>query len=312
MSGIVCQVIDRKENDKTGVASLTLLDTDFVGATLTIGDDPNYPNNESIDDFNYIQSGTILSKQLLNNTRDIQINQYDDPISNFDIKYAIEQTNIEVSRFGHRVQEQPFDFITDINASWYPTRTPSSHNVGQSADYDVLKEYAENVKKLYGFTVEHSAYCERLRQQLAEWSRTGGDYDSTIVDTKYSFSSSPTYETFGSVVRNDYNYSISTSSKSGTINDPEITPIGATGIVEIKHYIAYSQGTAGIRVRKQISRKAVDNDNFISVVTTFTPFGGAPLSSSSSSITLNGQTADHFDKPVGGITLNWLQTRVFF
>ena len=93
--GIVCQVIDRKEDTNTGKANLTLLDTDFVGAALQVGDDPNYPSPPNISNLDYLEPGTILSEQMLDSIRQVQVYQYDDPSSDFDIKNAIDLTNVE-------------------------------------------------------------------------------------------------------------------------------------------------------------------------------------------------------------------------
>ena len=308
--GIVCQVIDRKEDTNTGKANLTLLDTDFVGAALQVGDDPNYPSPPNISNLDYLEPGTILSNQMLDGIRQVQVYQYDDPSSDFDIKNAIDLTNVEVARYGSRVSVSPFNFISDINASWYPTLNPDSHNVGASADYDILKEYAENAKKLYGFHKEHQDYCETLRSQLAEWSKTNSSYSSNV--DKYKITLNGLGFNYGlQITQNEYSYTASLSGNTITVGNLNNTPIDDIGTLIVKVLINPSPAVFAV-VTMHISRISIDNDSYFDIDTTVTGEGGTTgVGKGSESYTRLGNAASHFDAPVGIITLDYLQTRVF-
>lgn len=302
MGGKVLEIINRKVNLEKGFAELTMLDTDFENFTLLIGDDPNYPTPSNINNLNYLVPSSIVSKQLLNDMRNLQVN-----IKSFDplnIDDTIQATNDEIFRAGSRIVKSNFDFIQDINASWYSTTNPAIHEVGQAAEYEVLKQYAENVKSLYGFTIEHQNYLNDTQSQLKEWSKNQ-DYTSSVDTYFFNFSNTPIWNSIN-ITTNEYNYNVTILDDNGnfTVSDLQNTPVGQTGRVAIRFiYTSGSSGALDIFVTVEFTNTGIDNDGLFSFELIAGEFYGSGY------ITYNVNSATHFD--IATPTLAWLQGRVY-
>ena len=155
MGGKVLEIINREEDVKTGIATIDLLDTDFEDVALLINNDTSYPDTLfNINNLDYLEVGKPLSEELLDDTRGTQLYLHGStttPKKVINITDVIADTNAEIDRIGSRISKPYFDFINDINASWFHEPYPNIFNKDESAQYEVLKQYAENCKKLYGF-----------------------------------------------------------------------------------------------------------------------------------------------------------------
>ena len=153
------------------------------------------------------------------------------------------------------------------------------------------------------FTVEHQKYIDDVFARLQGWSLVADAYDSVLIRHEVLFDPQVPNLTLEQIIQNDYGYGVSYNNYTLSVDGFANTPDATTGILIVQMRITSGSNFTVFNVTYNITSQAIENDAIVTCVAT-----GANIDSQRF---ISGIfPAAHFDEPVEGYTLHYLQSRI--